>query len=203
MKIPEQGRYIHKLFIVALLVSSFFSGMGNAAYAQKSDKPADREKSKEDYEAVSGMFEGLDALEAMALANKLGEGKNSFTSFVTPESINIEIPGGETFSVPLPEDVMVVAIAPYVETTHECATHYMSGCKGELFNKVVNVVAKRKDSKVIIAEDMMTMSNGFIELWLPRDLEIDLTIVYKEKESRGTITTYSDSNTCITTFQLK
>ena len=103
----------------------------------------------------------------------------------------------------LPEDGMVVAIAPYVETTHECATHYMSGCKGELFNKVVNVVAKRKDSKVIIAEDMMTMSNGFIELWLPRDLEIDLTIVYKEKESRGTITTYSDSNTCITTFQLK
>ena len=149
------------------------------------------------------MFEGLNALEAMALANQFVEGENSFTSFVTPESINIEIPGGETFSVPLPEDVMVVAIAPYVETTHECATHYMSGCKGELFNKVVNVVAKRKDSKVIIAEDMMTMSNGFIELWLPRDLEIDLTIVYKEKESRGTITTYSDSNTCITTFQLK
>jgi hypothetical protein len=50
---------------------------------------------------------------------------------------------------------------------------------------------------------MKTMSNGFIELWFPRDLEIDLTIVYKEKETRGMITTYSDSNTCITTFQLK
>ncbi|HEB30618.1 MAG TPA: hypothetical protein ENI15_07050 [Spirochaetes bacterium] len=196
-------KYIHTLFIAGLLLSFFFSGMGNDAYAQKSDKAADGEESKEDFEAASGMFEGLDAMEAMALANKLGEGKNSFTSFITPESINIKIPGGKTFSVPLPEDRMVVAIAPYVKTTHKCSTHYMSGCKGELFEEDVSVIAKKKDGSVILSKDMKTMSNGFIELWLPRDLEIDLTIVYKDMKSGGTITTNSDSKTCITTFQLK
>lgn len=196
-------KYIHTLFIAGLLLSFFFSGMGTAAYAQKSDKAANSEESKEAFGASLGMFEGLDALEAMALANKLGEGENSFTSHVTPESINIEIPGGKTFSIPLPEDRMVVAIAPYVKTTHKCSTHYMSGCKGELFEEDVNVVAKKKDGSVILSKNMKTMSNGFIELWLPRDLEIDLKIAYKDMESGGTITTNSDSNTCITTFQMQ
>ncbi|KKK56803.1 hypothetical protein LCGC14_3060870, partial [marine sediment metagenome] len=74
---------------------------------------------------------------------------------------------------------------------------------GELFEEDVSVVAKKKDGSVILSKDMKTMSNGFIELWLPRDLEIDLTIVYKDMKSGGTITTNSDSKTCITTFQLK
>ena len=185
------------------MLFSFFSGVIKTAFAQKSDKSADGIEPRSSFESSQGMFEGMDAMESMALANKLGEGENSFTSYVTPQSINIEIPGGETFSIPLPEDRMVVAIAPYIKTTHECATHYMSGCKGELFNKVVSIDARRKDGTIIIEEDMKTMSNGFIELWLPRDIEIDLTIVYKGTESRGMITTYNDSNTCITTFQLK
>jgi hypothetical protein len=196
-------KYIYIWLITVSLLFSFFARIGNTAFAQKSDKSADGEEPTMSFEDAAGMFEGMNAMEAMVLANKLGEGKNSFTSYVTPVSINIDIPGGETFSIPLPEDRMVVAIAPYVETTHECATHYMSGCRGELFNKVVSIDAKKKDGTVIIKEDMKTMSNGFIELWLPRDIDIDLTILYKGKESRGTISTYSDSNTCITTFQLK
>jgi hypothetical protein len=198
-------KYIYTVFITVLLLFSFFNGIKNSVYAQKSESSSDDDVSNEAFEveASSGMFEGLDALEAMTLANKLGEGENSFTSYVTTENIHIEIPGGETFSIRLPEDRMVVAIAPYVKTTHNCATHYMSGCKGELFEEDVNVVAKKNDGSLILSKDMKTMSNGFIELWFPRDLEIDLTIVYKEKETRGMITTYSDSNTCITTFQLK
>jgi hypothetical protein len=196
-------KHVNNLLMTVSILLLILGGIGRDAFAQNINKPGDSEGSAVSFGSATEMFEGLDAREAMALANKLGEGKNSFTSFVTPESVIIEIPGGGKFSIPLPEDRMVVAIAPYVKTTHNCAIHYMSGCKGELINKVIDIEARDNKGKVIIAGKTKTMSNGFIELWLPREAEIYLTMVYNGKKSTGMITTYFDSNTCITNLQLK
>ena len=97
---------------------------------------------------------------------------------------------------------MVVAIAPYLTSTHPCENHYMSGCQGELSNVPVKVYGKTKDGLVVVDKTMTTMDNGFLELWLARDLEIDLTIEMNGKRSTRTITTDKNSNTCITTMQL-
>lgn len=198
-----KGKLLLIFLVAILLIFSFFTGIKHGVYAQKSEIHADGTEREESSEATPGMVEGLDAVEAMALANKWGEEKNSVTSSVTPASINFEFPGGVKVSVSLPEDRMVVAIAPYVKTTHTCKTHSMSGCRGELFGEDVNIVAKKMDGETILETNMKTMPNGFVELWLPRDLEIDLRITYKNRVALGTITTNSDSKTCVTTMQLK
>jgi hypothetical protein len=49
---------------------------------------------------------------------------------------------------------------------------------------------------------MATLRNGFIDLWLPRNRKIELTIEGLNRKAQGTIETFDDSKTCVTTFQL-
>ena len=143
---------------------------------------------------------GMGAAEALALANQWKG--NKVTSYVTPQSVNFEFPNGQKASVGLPAEEMVVAIAPYFEQTHPCETHYMSGCQGELVGVPIDVEARALDGTVLIDGTMLTMPNGFIELWLPRDQEISVRVSADERSATGAITTYADSNTCITTLQM-
>jgi hypothetical protein len=148
------------------------------------------------------MLDGLDAREALALANKWHTSNPKVTSFITPKKISFEFPNKKTVEISLPEDSMMVALAPYVNSTHPCETHYMSGCQGELVDVPVKVLALQVDGTVLIDRTMKTMANGFIELWLPRNKNISLTLESMDRKAEGEITTFSDSNTCITTFQL-
>ena len=143
---------------------------------------------------------GKDAREAIALANEwMG---NGVTTYVTPTAVKFEFSGGRTATVDLPADEMVVAIAPYVDQTHPCEVHYMSGCQGELVDVPVDVVARLPNGTVLVDETMRTMSNGFIELWLPRGQDIALTLSAQGRSIDGVIGTHNHSNTCITTLQL-
>ncbi len=105
-------------------------------------------------------------------------------------------------TIPLPDDKMVVAIAPFVESTHPCEIHYMSGCQGEMVGVQVRVTGRAKDGTLLVDDTFTTMDNGFIELWLPRSLEIDLIVEANGKRASETIGTFDDSNTCITTIKL-
>ena len=58
------------------------------------------------------------------------------------------------------------------------------------------------DDNVVISENMMSMSNGFIDLWLPRDIEGTLTITQGELSTSKVISTESGEPTCETTMQL-
>jgi hypothetical protein len=148
------------------------------------------------------MLESLDAEAALALANKWYERNDDVKSFITTEKISFTFSEKKTVEILLPADKMVVAFAPYVNKTHPCETHYMSGCQGELVEVPVKVLAKKSDGSVLLDQFMKTMPNGFIELWLPRNQEFILTVESMGKRAEGVITTYPDSNTCITTFQL-
>jgi len=148
----------------------------------------------------SASLQGKGPVEALALANEWKG--NDVTTFVTTEFVNFEFPGGAKTSVRLPADEMVVAIAPYIDQTHPCETHYMSGCQGELVDVPVDVVARLADGTVVVDDTVRTMANGFIELWLPRDTEVSISLAARGKSVEGTIGTFADSRTCITTLQL-
>ena len=148
------------------------------------------------------MLEGLDAEAALSLANKWHDDNVDVESFITSKKISFTFSEGNTVEILLPADKMVVALAPYVNKTHPCEIHYMSGCQGELVEVPVKVLAKKSDGSLLLDQLMKTMPNGFIELWLPRDQEISLTVESMGKRAEGVITTYPDSNTCITTLQL-
>ena len=55
----------------------------------------------------------------------------------------------------------------------------------------------------MISENMDTLSNGFIDLWLPRDVEGTLTITQGDLTVSKLISTASGEPTCETTMQLQ
>ena len=79
----------------------------------------------------------------------------------------------------------------------------MSSCQGELPKKAFYVKAVDQDGNVLIDETIATLRNGFFELWLPRNRTIGLRVQGLNRTAKGTIKTFDDSKTCITTFRLQ
>ncbi len=79
----------------------------------------------------------------------------------------------------------------------------MTGCQGELKNYELNVVIKTIDGRVLYDGKKTTYSNGFMGFWLPRNVEAIIELESEGKVGVYALSTFSDSPTCITTFQLK
>lgn len=109
---------------------------------------------------------------------------------------------GRKTSFDLPEDEFFVSIAPFVENTHECAIHSLTGCQGELVDKDFDVRIQDEEGTVVMDETITSLKNGFIDLWLPRDRTYQVKIEYEGKTVESEISTFKDDNTCITTMQL-
>lgn len=102
----------------------------------------------------------------------------------------------------LPRDEFFVSIAPYVEQTHPCATHSLTGCRGELMNQEFEVYIEDSEGNVIRDEKLTSNSHGFIDLWLPRDKKYSISITQNEKTVKSKFSTFESDDTCITTMQL-
>ena len=144
---------------------------------------------------------GLDARAAVEVANAWKG--NGVTSFATPSAVHFRFPDGREVVVPMPDDVMLVSVAPYFTHTHPCATHYMSGCQGELVGAPVHVLALAADGTVLIDEVMTTPANGFLDLWLPRDQSIELQMTLDGYRTVGLVSTHAGSDTCVTTMRFE
>ena len=145
-------------------------------------------------------IEGLSARDALRVAN---EWKGlDVVSFATPQAIHFVFPNRREIAIPMPADQMMVSVAPYVNRTHPCATHYMSGCQGELVGVPVHVVATTAAGEVLMDQTMTTPANGFLDLWLPRNQTVSLRLSVGDYTTTGEITTFDDSWTCITTLRL-
>ena len=102
----------------------------------------------------------------------------------------------------LPEDEFFVSIAPYINETHPCETHSLTGCQGELVEKEFDVKIEDSEGNKILDESMKSHANGFIDLWLPRDKTYHIAISYDGKTVESEISTFEDDNTCVSTMQL-
>ena len=190
------SRYLAALVVTASIVLAGCSGKTQTA---QSSSVFDTARSNG---PAASAVRGLDARAALEVADSWGPTTKGVTTFIDQTKVSFSFDNGDKVEIPLPEKEMVVAIAPYINRTHPCEIHYMSGCQGELVNVPVEVHATNSDGTVLVDETLTTMDNGFIELWLPRDRTIGLTLTAQGKSTTGTITTNADSNTCITTFQL-
>jgi len=102
----------------------------------------------------------------------------------------------------LPDNEFFLSIAPYVDQTHPCAIHSLTGCPGEMVEKEFNVNIKDEGGTVIVDEKMKSQSNGFIDLWLPRDTKYSITVEHDGKTAESEISTFETDDTCLTTMQL-
>ncbi|MBW4084554.1 CueP family metal-binding protein [Paenibacillus sp. S150] len=109
----------------------------------------------------------------------------------------------QTTTYALPTDEFFVSIAPYVDKTHPCATHSLTGCQGEMVEEEFSITVKDPDGKLVMDnETVKSQPNGFIDLWLPRDQTYQVTIEQAGKKAESEISTFEANDTCITTMQL-
>ena len=158
--------------------------------------PQSNEKS---YEAA---LQSANSIESIAMANKMKESEKGIKTFVNSQEVVFQFPRGDVKKVLLPEERMMVAIAPYKNRTHDCAIHYFSSCQAELAQQTFLVKAIDTGGNVLVDQPITTLRNGFFELWLPRNRTIMLSIRGGDLKAEGEIGTFPNSPTCVTTLQL-
>ena len=131
----------------------------------------------------------------------VGSFEDDVTASITSHELIVNDNGKET-TFDLPSDEFFVSIAPFVETTHPCAIHSLTGCQGELVEKDFDVHIQDGDGNVVVDETITSLENGFIDLWLPRDKNLQVKITHDDKTVESNISTFEGDNTCITTMQL-
>jgi hypothetical protein len=61
----------------------------------------------------------IDAIQALAIANEWNYSRKDITSYVTPREVVFKSSNDKVIKkIPLPEDKMMVAVAPYINQTH-------------------------------------------------------------------------------------
>jgi hypothetical protein len=86
-------------FILLLGISPLFSSCGSQ----------DDEK----------LLNNVNAVQAMAIANDWNWSKKEIKSFVTPREVVFKFSKEKEKRIPLPNDKMLVAVAPYIKQTHK------------------------------------------------------------------------------------
>ncbi|KAB7743324.1 hypothetical protein GA707_14600 [Nostocoides sp. F2B08] len=107
---------------------------------------------------------------------------------------------GET-TVPI-EDGFYLALAPYVDQTHDCYYHNLATCQGELVGEDLDVTITTDDGEVLVDETVTTYDNGFVGFWLPRDITGTIEVTHDGRSVTAPIATGPDDPTCVTTLQL-
>ncbi|MHB1064925.1 MAG: CueP family metal-binding protein, partial [Georgenia sp.] len=105
-------------------------------------------------------------------------------------------------SLPLPADRFYVSIAPYVNQTHECFFHSLTTCRGELGGEDVTVRVVDDAGEVLVDEERTTFANGFVGMWLPRDVTGTIEVTQGGRTGVVEFSTDADGATCVTTLRL-
>jgi hypothetical protein len=108
----------------------------------------------------------------------------------------------QSYTLPLGEKFYLSA-APYERQTHPCFNHSLSGCQGEMPNSTFDVKVTDNKGNTVIQKKMKSYQNGFIGLWLPRNMEGSIEVSYNGKKAIRPIQTMDDSQTCLTELQLQ
>lgn len=102
----------------------------------------------------------------------------------------------------LPDDDFFVSIAPFINETHPCDIHSLTGCQGELVDADFDIYIENESGEIIVNDTINSGENGFVDLWLPRDESYTVTVDYDGKSVESELSTFEQDGTCITTMQL-
>lgn len=141
---------------------------------------------------------GLDVKTIVHQLDSTIEEPSELVSSINGEQLTLK-DGTTTVQLALPKDSFYLSFAPYENSTHPCGFHSLNSCRGELVNVVVHVTITDEKGEVILDDNMETMDNGFIGVWLPRDINANIQVAYNSKLANAPITTFADSETCLTT----
>lgn len=147
---------------------------------------------------------GMDAREVIEHLDRLGgdERPSDLMASIRTDELLLAADGVET-TLEMPEDSFYVSIAPYLTQTHDCFFHSLTTCQGELVGADVQVtVVDDVTGETVVDEETTTYENGFVGLWLPREMTGTLTVTHDGASVESPISTTADSATCLTTLKL-
>nr|WP_313315421.1 CueP family metal-binding protein [Dietzia maris] len=118
------------------------------------------------------------------------------------ELVLTDTAGGSIATLPMPDEHFYLAVAPYEDQTHDCLFHSLTTCLGEMAGEPVDITVTDEAGQTVVDETRTAYDNGFVGLWLPRDLTGTLTVEHDGKSSTVPIATGDDDLTCLTTAHL-
>ncbi|MBN3081650.1 copper-binding periplasmic metallochaperone CueP [Pectobacterium jejuense] len=124
-----------------------------------------------------------------------------YSASITSKELKLS-DGQQQYSYPL-GNKFYLSFAPYIQQTHPCFNHSLSGCQGELANTAFDVKITDKAGNVIVQKTLSSHQNGFVGVWLPRNIEGTINVTYQGRAASSPFATYDDSQTCMTTLPLK
>ena len=108
---------------------------------------------------------------------------------------------GQAYSFDIPNDFFYISFAPYINSTHDCYTHSLTGCQGELTNKDMFISIYDGLGNLIEEKTMNTGDDGFIGLYLDRFENYQIHVSYQALNSQFLVDT-SLNQTCFTEERL-
>lgn len=143
-----------------------------------------------------GVIERLDTM-------PVAERPDTLLASVQPtELVLTDTAAGSIATLPMPDEHFYLAVAPYEDQTHDCLFHSLTTCLGEMAGEPVDITVTDEAGQTVVDETRTAYDNGFVGLWLPRDLTGTLTVENDGKSSTVPIATGDDDLTCLTTAHL-
>ncbi|ASK62245.1 hypothetical protein CFK37_08765 [Virgibacillus phasianinus] len=121
---------------------------------------------------------------------------------ITPQELTVVDANENEKVYKLTGEKFFVSIAPYVNQTHPCTYHSLTGCQGEMAVKEFKVHIKDSNGNTVVNKKMKSQENGFIDLWVPRNENYSIIITHNGKRVESQFSTFNDDPTCLTNMQL-
>lgn len=148
-------------------------------------------------------YENLGTREIIAkLEDNLNEPSVLLNAYVGYEGLYLTSKSGDLL-LKDEEDMFYLSIAPYEYTTHGWLGHNLVSCLGEMKNESFEVLVVDDEGNTVFSGTESTYNNGFLGIWLPKDIQGEITINYGEKSATKSIDTFEGAPTCETTMQLQ
>ncbi|MFZ4842918.1 CueP family metal-binding protein [Mycetocola saprophilus] len=150
---------------------------------------------------------GLEGLDARGVIDKLeatslDQRPRDLMASIRPATLILTEQSGQVTELPMPADEFYLSVAPYQNSSHDCFFHSLTTCLGELRDAEVTVVVTGSTGEKILDQKLSTNNNGFVGIWLPRNIEGTLTITQDGKSATTEIATGDEDPTCLTTMKL-
>jgi len=185
---------------IALLAAGALALAGCSTGSSADSETASSPASLETY-GLAGLDapEIIDTLDAMPVADR----PDDLIASVHPTELVLTSGGENLATLPTQEDGFYLSVAPYENRTHSCHFHSLTTCLGEMPGEQVHVtITNNATGDTLLDEPRTTYDNGFLGLWLPRDITATITIDHDGKTATSPIATGNQDLTCLTTMQL-
>ena len=105
--------------------------------------------------------------------------EGALSASITHQTVSIQTEE-DAYTFDLLNEMFYISFAPYINMTHECYTHSLTGCQGELVNQDMEIKVYDESNQLIDDRIINTGDDGFIGLFLESGQTYRIDVVYND-----------------------